>query len=359
MKKNVLFLTGGKSDEHEISLISTKCALDALDRSQFNPLVVGISKEGVWYLEEESTFYRGEVRADKISLNCDAPTVSLVPFVSKDGRGTLLAGNRSLSFDIVFPVLHGQYGEDGTLQGLLEMVGIPFVGSDCGSSYICMDKVLSKQLCAESDIRVADFVWLSSPKELKTKADAIQRLGAKLFVKPSRTGSSVGISRVTSPSELEKAVNLAFRYDTKVLVEKAIAGREIECAVLGLSGKAEVAEPGEIVPNKKIGWYSYEAKYLLDDGAECLAPAPMEKKLAEKVKAFALRVFDLLECDGLARVDLFLEASGEIYLNEVNTIPGFTPISMYPKMWQASGIAYRDLITKLIELGFNRSFPKR
>jgi D-alanine-D-alanine ligase len=355
MAKDILFLCGGRSDEHEISLISAKCALDALDRTLFRPIVVGISKKGVWHLCDEKTFYKGELRADKIRLNEDAPEASIAPYPGADGRGKLFTNGRTLGFDAVFPILHGQFGEDGTLQGMLDLVGVPYVGSNCGSSWICMDKVLTKNLCQNAGIPSAEYVWLSGMDELPGKMAAIERLGSTVFVKPSRQGSSVGVSKVTSPAELKRAVEAAFKFDTKVLVEKGIDGREIECAVLGLNKSAQVALPGEIVPAPKVGWYSYEAKYLMDDGAQCLAPAPLEPAKVKEIQEFALKVFRLLECDGLARVDLFLERkTGKVFLNEVNTLPGFTPISMYPKMWQTSGVSYQALVTKLIELAFQR-----
>lgn len=355
MAKDILFLCGGRSDEHEISLISAKCALDALDRSLFKPIVVGISKKGVWHLCDEKTFFLGEFRADKIRLNEDAPQVSLAPYPSKDGQGQLFCNGKTITFDGVFPILHGQFGEDGTLQGMLDLVGVPYVGSNCGASWICMDKVLTKNLCANAGIAVSDYVWLSSIDELPGKMATIEKLGQTVFVKPSRQGSSVGVSKVTTKAELKKAVEFGFKYDTKVLIEQGIDGREIECAVLGLNKSAQVALPGEIVPSSKVGWYSYEAKYLMSDGAEALTPAPLDAAQTKEAQEFALKVFRLLECDGLARVDLFLERkTGKFLLNEVNTLPGFTPISMFPKMWQTSGLSYQNLVTKLIELAFQR-----
>lgn len=355
LPKTVLILCGGKSEEHEISLISAKCVLDALDRSRFTPVIAGISRQGTWFLEEEDRFYLGELRADKIRLNESAPRILLVPYPSQDGRGRLEAGGKSITFDAVFPILHGTFGEDGTIQGLFEIMGVPYVGSGCGSSWICMDKVLAKTLCAQSGVRVADFVWLTHPDELSAKSKEVQSLGETVFVKPARSGSSVGVSRVTSLSGLPAAVAKAFQHDKKVMIEKAISGREIECAVLGEGSHARASLPGEIVVSQKIGWYSYEAKYLLKDGAETIIPAPLDSKLTQAIQAFAVRVFRLLECEGMARVDLFLEnGTQDLILNEVNTIPGFTPISMYPKMWEASGLPYSALISELIALAMRR-----
>lgn len=354
--KTVLLLCGGRSGEHEISLISAKCILDAMDRNQYAPVVVGISKNGVWYLEEEKTFYTGELRADKIALNEDAERVTLAPYLQPNGRARLEAGGRIIEFDVVFPILHGPFGEDGTLQGMLDMIGVPYVGSNCGSSWNCMDKVLTKTLCNEAKIPSAPFVWVGTLDEVKDKDAEIKKLGFPLFVKPSRMGSSVGVSKVSDAGQLRPAVEAALKHDSKVLIEKGISGREIECAVLGLNRSAKASVPGEIVVSKKIGWYSYEAKYLLKDGAETLTPAPLDEKISKEVQEFALRVFRTLECDGLARVDLFLEnGTNKLFLNEVNTLPGFTPISMYPQMWQASGVSYPQLISKLLELAVQRA----
>jgi len=355
MKKTVLLLCGGKSEEHEISLISAKCVLDALDRKLFDPVVVGISRKGVWHLEEETTFFTGEFRADKIKLNESAPTVAIAPFRGSDNRGRLIANGKEVGFDVVFPLLHGPFGEDGTMQGLFDIAGVPYVGSGCGASSNCMDKVMTKTLCAFNDVPVADFVWLSQLSDLGDKADAIRKLGFPVFVKPSRLGSSVGIEKVTHQDQLASAVQMAFKYDSKVLIEKGVSGREIECAVLGNRGGSRVAVAGEIIPSPKIGWYSYEGKYLLEDGAKVVVPADLDAATMKKAQTFAQRVYDILECDGMARVDLFLEnGTGRFLLNEVNTIPGFTPISMYPKMWQASGLTYSGLITELLNLALQR-----
>lgn len=355
MTKTVLILCGGKSEEHEISLISAKCLMDAFDAKQFTPLVVGISRKGIWYLEEQDSFFVGELRADKIKLNENRPTVSIVPFLTEQGKGQLLVEGQTLTFDVVFPILHGPFGEDGTLQGLLEMIGVPYVGSGCSSSANCMDKAITKELAKLRGVKVADFVEIQSLGDLGKYAAQIQRLGFPLFVKPSRMGSSVGVSKVTQPALLHSAVEAAFRFDSKVIIEKQVTGREIECAVLGTNQKAKVALPGEVIPDQKIGWYSYEAKYLLQNGAKTQVPADLSPDLIKKFQEAALKVFQALDCHGLARVDFFLEkGSEEIYLNEVNTMPGFTPISMYPQMWQASGLSYESLVTELLNLALGK-----
>ncbi len=350
--KNVLILCGGRSAEHEISLISAKGIIDALDRKRFNPLVVGISKTGAWHWEDPSSFYVGEYRADKIALNTAAPLAAIVPYANASGQGQVLVGNQTYAFDLVFPILHGQFGEDGTLQGMLDFIGVPYVGSHCASSLLCMDKVWMKTICQQNDVPVSEYVWLRSVEELDGLKAAIAKLGFPLFVKPASQGSSVGISKVTSLADLHKAVRFALDYDEKCLIERGISGREIECGVLGRRSQPQASELGEIVPSPTIGWYSYEAKYILEDGATTETPAKMDPASKQKIQALAAQVFSLLECDGLARVDFFLQADGKVYLNEVNTIPGFTPISMYPKMWEASGVGYSELVSRLLDLAY-------
>jgi D-alanine-D-alanine ligase len=354
-KRTVLFLCGGSSEEHEISLISAHCVLQALDRSRWEPLVVGIDKRGRWGLAANADFFTGSVRADQIRLREDLEPAAIDPSPQPDSRGRLRVGARTLEFDVVFPMLHGTFGEDGRIQGLLEVARLPFVGSGCGSSWNCMDKVVTKTLAAAAGIPVVPFAVatpMTSAAELETFG---KRLGFPIFVKPARQGSSVGVSKVHTAGDLPRAVAEALRHDSKVLLETGVVAREIECAVLGRAASARVAPPGEIVPNRKIGWYSYEAKYLLDDGAETLAPAPLRPEEAKEAQKWALEAFRVLECDGLARVDLFLERhSGRYYLNEINTLPGFTPISMYPKMWATAGLAYADLVSELLELAMTR-----
>ncbi len=353
--KTCLILCGGKNDEHEISLLSTKCVLDALDRSRFTPVVVGISRQGIWYLEEEKTFYLGEFRADQIRLNEDTDPVTVTPYLTREGRGRLIAGGRIIDFDVVFPLMHGQFAEDGTIQGFWETVGVPYVGANTASSALCMDKWLTKQLCQKNGVNVTDFVSVRSAQEIKPNESAIAKLGYPLFVKSNSQGSSVGVTKVKERSELEKAVQFSLKFDSRCLIEKGIVGREIECSVLGLNANPKASLPGEIIPAPSIGWYSYDAKYILADGAETVAPAVLDAKTTREVQDFVIKVFKTLQCDGMARIDLFIEKqTGTLYLNEANTIPGFSPISMYPKMWQASGLSYTDLISELIRLAFLR-----
>lgn len=355
MIKTLLILCGGRSQEHEISLISAKCILDSLDRKKFSPLLVGISKKGTWFLEEEDSFFEGEFQANSIRLNENRPKVSVAPYLSESQRGQLFCEGQTLFFDIAFPVLHGPFGEDGTIQGLFDLIGIPFVGSGCSSSAICMDKVITKQLLSQAGIPVVKSVVLYSLSDLAKESQAISELGFPLFVKPARMGSSVGVSKVKQSSELHPALKKAFEIDSKVLIEQAIQGREVEVAVLGQGSHLQVALPGEVIPHPEVGWYSYDAKYLMPEGAKVVIPAPLPDKKIKELQNFAIQTFKALDCSGLARVDFFVENQTQtIFLNEVNTIPGFTPISMYPKMWQASGKTYSELLTEVIS--FARKF---
>lgn len=355
-RKTVLILCGGKSEEHEISLISTQHVLKALDRNRFVPLLVGISREGVWhFFEDTNNFTLGGPKADTIRLNTQAPTVSIVPFLSQEKRAGVLVNGKRFDFDVAFPVLHGTQGEDGTMQGLFEIVGVPYVGANWGSSWICMDKSLTKAILKDHAVPVAEHVCLNRGENLASLRTQISKFGFPLFVKPARTGSSVGISKVSDLSKLDAAVSFAFQHDSKVLIEKGISGRELEVSVIGLNQSPRASLPGEIIPHEKIGFYSYEAKYLLDDGAKLVVPAKLTADETARIQALALKAYQLLECDGMARVDFFLETgSSKIYVNELNTIPGFTPISMYPKLWDVSGLNYQDLITELLRLAFER-----
>ncbi|MCB0406119.1 MAG: D-alanine--D-alanine ligase, partial [Bdellovibrionales bacterium] len=327
--------------------------LDAIDRKRFCPLVVGIAKDGTWYYEEEKTFYSGGLAADTIKLNTNRPKVSLQPFLEK-ARGTIQTDAQTLHFDVVFPILHGPFGEDGTLQGLFETIGVPYVGANCGSSWNCMDKERTKILCAQAGIPSARFVTLHSPSEMEEKENELTALGWPLFVKPARQGSSVGINKVSEPKFLEDAILEAFCFDNKVLIEAAVVGRELECGILGLRSSPQASAIGEIVPSSKVGFYSYQEKYLASE-TELLLPAPLSKKQTLEVQELALKVFSVMECDGMARVDFFAEkTSGKLLLNEINTIPGFTPISMFPKLWNESGVSYSALLSRLLELAYER-----
>jgi D-alanine-D-alanine ligase len=343
-------LFGGKSAEHEISLLSAKNIIDALDRSKYEPVLIGIDKSGRWVSSEPSTFLLNPADPKRIALNkAESRDVALVP--QSSGKLTALeAGAMASGVDVVFPILHGPLGEDGAVQGLLKLANVPFVGAGVLGSAVGMDKDVMKRLLRDAGLPVPKFLVFGRGQQ-PDYAAVTKALGAPVFVKPANLGSSVGISKAKDAAGFEKAVREAFRYDTKIVIEENIKGREIECAVLGNQDpKASVA--GEIIPTHEF--YSYEAKYLDDDGARLEIPAKLDAATLKRVQELAVKIFQTLNCEGMGRVDFFLTPDNKLYVNEINTIPGFTKISMYPKLWEASGIGYTDLISKLIELAIER-----
>ncbi len=359
-KIRVGIIFGGRSGEHEISLRSARSVVDAIDRDAYAVTLIGIDRAGRWHLVEEPAFRR-LTDAALPALDASGDEVFLLP---TPANGQLIAPDRSAApvdrLDVVFPVLHGPYGEDGTIQGLLELADVAYVGAGVLGSAVGMDKDMQKRVLSAAGVPVVPFVTLTQ-RDWVTDSDSITRrvagLGLPLFVKPANLGSSVGITKVKTLDALSTAVRIAFDYDRKVVIEKGIDAREIECAVLG-NDEPEVSVPGEIQPHAEF--YSYAAKYVDADGAALLIPAPLTEAETATVRRLALQVFRLLDCAGLARVDCFLErGTGQFFANEVNTIPGFTTISMYPKLWEASGVPYGRLITRLIELALQRHDERR
>jgi D-alanine-D-alanine ligase len=347
-KLRVAILFGGKSAEHEISLLSAKSIVEAIDKEKYDILLIGISKSGEWILKEGPL-----VRWPKaIAANSPGQRVALVA-AKRGAHLVALSGRKNVaSVDVVFPVLHGPFGEDGTVQGLLRLAHIPFVGAGVLGSALGMDKDAMKRLLRDAGIRTADFlVYNRSQFHSIGFSDIRRSLGLPVFIKPANLGSSVGITKVKHRKEFEPAIREAFRYDHKILVEEYIPGREIECSVLG-NDRPIASVPGEIIPSHEF--YSYEAKYLDEKGAVLKVPADLPQPIARKVQATAIRAFQALCCEGMARVDFFLRDNREVIVNEINTIPGFTKISMYPKMWEASGISYAELIDRLIQLALGR-----
>jgi D-alanine-D-alanine ligase len=348
--RNLLILCGGRSAEHEVSLQSAINVVAAVDRHAFDLAVVGIDKDGAWRRLPAPEFV---VNRDDPARTALAPGGQGVSLCCRDGRGWLVpaAGGEPWPVDVAFPVLHGTYGEDGTIQGLLAMMNIPCVGCDQTSSANCMDKAITKQVLTYAGIPVAEGLIVTGGSGTVAAADVGRQLGWPVFVKPARLGSSVGVSKVKVPGDLGAALELAFRFDDKVLIERYMPGREVECAVLGNSSP-RAAVPGEVVPQHEF--YSYEAKYLDENGARLEAPANLSPEVAEQVKATAIQAFLAMGCSGLARVDFFLMPDGRLVVNELNTIPGFTRISMYPRLWQLSGLTYPQLVSELIRLAEER-----
>ncbi|NHQ85195.1 D-alanine--D-alanine ligase [Iodobacter sp. HSC-16F04] len=348
VKVGILF--GGKSVEHEVSLLSAKNVMDALDSDRFELVPIFVDKAGRWLLVDSLDFLLGGAAAES-----DGVAISpglLVSFVP-GGKGRLvhLSDMASSTFvDVVFPVLHGSCGEDGSIQGLLKLAGVPCVGSEIIGSAIGMDKDVSKRLLREAGIPVAPFYAFRRGDAIDCRK-VLEELGLPVFVKPASLGSSVGVAKAEDASELQAAIDAAFKFDTKVLVEKFVEGREIECAVLG-NGNPVTSVVGEI--SSSHDFYSYEAKYIDKKAAKLTVPANIDPTMTDRVRALSLQSFHVLCCTGMARVDFFLSKDGSLLVNEINTIPGFTSMSMYPLMWQASGLAYRELITQLIELAMQR-----
>ena len=352
VKQRVGIVFGGKSAEHEVSLQSAKNILEAIDKSKYEVVLLGIDKQGEWHLNDASGYLLNAENPKLIALNRSGENVALVPGSSSQQLITRQQAQPLSQLDVIFPIVHGTLGEDGSLQGLLRMANLPFVGSDVLGSAVSMDKDFTKRLLRDAGLNVAP--WLSVTQAQRANIDAeavIARFGLPLFIKPANQGSSVGVSKVESPEAFDAALDLAFTFDRKVLIEQGIKGREIECAVLG-NDTPEASPCGEVVVHD--AFYSYDTKYISASGAQVVVPAAISDEASEAIRQVAITAFQALECFGMARVDVFLTDSGEIIVNEVNTLPGFTNISMYPKLWQAAGLSYSDLISRLIELAQQR-----
>jgi len=344
-------LFGGRSGEHEVSLASAASVIRALDTEKYEAVPIGITKDGRWLV---GTSAAQKLLAEVLKAG---ERVVLPPDPSSSALVSLGGGSAqpSVKVDVIFPVLHGTFGEDGTVQGLLELAGVPYVGAGVLGSAVGMDKDLQKRIFREARIPVVPALAISR-HEWETKRGAVlvavkKKFGFPLFVKPATLGSSVGMTRVSTAAELPAAMDLAAEFAQKIVVERAIRGREIEVSVLG-NAEPKASIPGEIIPHREF--YDYAAKYL-ETGTRLEIPAKLNKKQVAQFQEYSVRAFRAIECMGMARVDFFLErGTGKIYLNEVNTIPGFTSISMYPKMWEASGIPYSELISRLIELALEQ-----
>lgn len=349
MTKRVAIIFGGRSSEHEISCISAGGVAAAIDKSLYEPVLIGITEQGDWVLIPESY--------------CLAITDGVLPRVPTDAPKVVAdvsgfsSGGNSLNIDLVFPILHGPYGEDGTIQGLLEMADIAYVGSGVLASAVAMDKSFAKEIFAAHSIKVAAGVVVNRSDWAENQTNVEKEIGAlgyPVFVKPARGGSSRGTTKVKSASELSAAIADAHSFDSKAIVEQMIVGAEIECAVLEINGKPEASVVGQIHIDPKFEFYDFEAKYL--DGATSIElPAPISESAAAEIKSSAIKAFNALGCSGLARVDFFLTENNEVILNELNTMPGFTATSVFPKMWAATGIDYSSLITYLLKSAEERS----
>lgn len=350
MKKNIAIIFGGNSAEHEVSLRSAKNVITALDSQKFNPIIVGISKEGSWYHFPDLEVFNSCTSLHDGKIPSFGKPVAAISMLGKPVLFDLQSQTKT-PLDAAFPVLHGTMGEDGAIQGLFKMINLPFVGCGIWGSAAGMDKEVMKRLLTVAKIPNAKYRVLLSHESVSFES-LKNDLGLPFFIKPANAGSSVGVHKIKSAEDFSVKIKDAFLYDHKVLAEEFIEGREIECSVMGLNHKPEASVAGEIIPQHEF--YSYEAKYLDDNGALLNIPAKVESETMARIQKMAQETFTTLGCDGLTRVDFFLKKNGDLYINEINTIPGFTKISMYPKMWEASGVGYTELISKLIAFAFEK-----
>lgn len=348
-KKRVAIICGGRSSEHQISCISARGVLSAIDRNLFDPILIGITHDGIWVeLKDGEQFATGEDLLPHVPA--DAPQLVADIHGFKDSFGKII------QIDIAFPLLHGAYGEDGTIQGLFEMADIPYVGSGVLASAVAMDKTFAKPIYADFGLKVADGITVhkkdwATQRELEMSK--IKALGFPLFIKPARSGSSRGTTKVKEEKAIVTAIEEAHRHDPRAMVEVAIIGREIECAVLEIDGRAHASVLGEIRVHEPHEFYDFEAKYI--DGSTTFdVPADVSPEITRQISEAAVIAFEALGCEGLARVDFFLTADNEILINELNTMPGFTSSSVFPMLWKASGKSYSEVITQLCTSAMQR-----
>ncbi|MBI2050663.1 MAG: D-alanine--D-alanine ligase [Parcubacteria group bacterium] len=347
-KTRIAVLFGGRSGEHEVSLVSASSVLEHLDPAKYDVVPIGITKEGKWIAGPESL---------RFLKSGTAPSESNA-LLRPEPLGAAPGGGELGRIDVVFPVLHGPYGEDGTIQGFLELTGVPYVGCGVLGSALCMDKVMQKKVLAGLGFKQVKYEWFWASEWEGRKSQILNEfsLAYPLFVKPANMGSSVGITKAHDAAEFVKAVEEALAYDRKIIVEQGIEhAREIEVAVLGNQQPA-ASSPGEIIPSNEF--YDYDAKYI-DGKSKSEIPAKLSKEKTAEIQGLAARAYKALDCEGLARVDFLLAGDGTAYINEVNTIPGFTSISMYPKLWEASGMPYGELLDELIKLALARAEEKK
>jgi D-alanine-D-alanine ligase len=356
-KLRIGVIFGGRSSEHEVSLVSAKAVLDGLDPARYDVVPIGITREGRWISSPHVLRVLQERAGSETEPEC-----VLVPEPARQGLLVMNAQHAPVSaLDVVFPLVHGTYGEDGTLQGLLELADVPYVGAGVLGSAVGMDKIVQKQLFERAGLRVAKYVWERSSRCAAAPRDVIatveRRLRYPVFVKPANTGSSVGITKAHTRRELRAGMDLAAAYDRKVIFEQGVRdAREIECGVLG-NDEPVVSVPGEILPSNEF--YDYDAKYV-DGASRSVVPARLSPRLTRQIMHVAMQAYAAIDCAGMARADfLVTRRTATIYINELNTIPGFTPISMYPKLWEASGIPFGELLDRLVRLAVDRQAEKK
>ncbi|MDH5380094.1 MAG: D-alanine--D-alanine ligase [Cyclobacteriaceae bacterium] len=338
-KKNIIIVYGGKSVEHSVSINSAKNVYQYIDKSLFNAICIGVSRNGAWYLTQDITSNITSGKPVEIVL---APTIQF----HVDGN--------PLKVDMIFPLIHGTNGEDGSIQGLFQVMDIPFVGCGVLGSAVNMSKLTTKKILKESGIPVIKFLYFQKNEGDSIVFEEIEKeLGLPFIVKAANLGSSVGISKVNEKKDFEPAIDLAFKYDQQLLIEKFVTAREVECAVLG-NHTPEASNPGEIVISDQYAFYDFKAKYVDETAVKIEVPAQIEPEIINRIKSLCEKAYIVLECEDYARVDLFLTNKGDIFINEINSIPGFTNASMFPMMWKEKGISFTQLITKLINIAFDR-----
>lgn len=339
-RKRVAILYGGRSVEHAVSINSARNIFEHIDRQKFEPVAVGISTKGAWYLT--SSVSKDIEAGEPVSLRLDA---------SHPGWST---SSGEVEIDVLFPVLHGTDGEDGSVQGMLQAMDLPFVGTGVLGSSVSMNKLTAKRLLQHAGLPVAEYLAFHSGQRKEIRFDSIvEKIGLPFMVKATSLGSSVGVSKVKSREDFQTAIDDAFMYGDDLLIEQYIKGREIECAILG-NEPPEASLPGEIVISNKYDFYTFDAKYVDGEAVKIEVPARLDKDVAGKIRAVSVKAFEVLHCQDFARVDLFLKNETEVFINEINTIPGFTNSSMYPMMWKERGVSFPELITKLIGLCLDR-----
>lgn len=344
-KLRIGLLFGGKSVEHEISLRSARNVYQQLDRSRFDPVLIGITKQGSWHLL--NSMDQPIQEGNSLALQLSSSEHTFTSTSQNTGTGKL---------DLIFPVLHGTDGEDGSIQGMLQATDIPFCGSDVLGSSVAMDKLMSKQVLENAGIPTSRYL---APNSTALDYNTIvAKVGSPFIIKPFALGSSVGVAKIKNEQEFLEAVKETLKYDQGYLVEEFISGRELECAILG-NEDAQASDPGEIIISPRYEFYSYDAKYEDPDAVEIKIPAEVDTKTSDKIKELCLKAYQALRCKDFARVDLFLTTDGSVYINEINTIPGFTDSSMFPSLWEQHGIAYSELLTRIIELAMKRFQSKK
>jgi D-alanine-D-alanine ligase len=348
-KTKIGILYGGKSAEHEVSIQSALSVVEAIDKEKYELTLIGVDRAGRWFINDLEN-YRDIAKKDLIKFKENEEEIAIIPGESSHQLINLYDNKPIDNIDIIFPVLHGPFGEDGTIQGLLKITNLPFVGAGVVGSAVGMDKDIMKRLLRDANIPIADYLTYNHKNQVSFM-EVKDKIGLPCFIKPANLGSSVGVTKIDNKGEFNKAIDYAFEFDRKIIVEEYIKGREIECSVLG-NQDPKASLPGEIFPEDDF--YSYEAKYIDENGARLSIPAELNDNLTEQVQGLAIKTFHALCCEGMARVDFFINEENKVFVNEINTIPGFTKISMYSKLWEVSGISYSSLINKLVNFSLKR-----